>query len=105
DDEEHGVAGERQLSRGPANDRRRGSHVAHEAGLRGHASITIVSAIDPIALRRMILTESKRVNFGPMGSTLSIVDILAALYGGVLHAAPDDRDRDRFVLSKGHAAL
>jgi transketolase len=40
------------------------------------------------------------------GRRRSIVDILAALYGGVLHAAaPDDPDRDRFVLSKGHAAL
>jgi transketolase len=53
----------------------------------------------------MILTESKRVNVGHIGSSLSIVDILAALYGGVLRAAPDDPDRDRFVLSKGHAAL
>jgi transketolase len=57
-------------------------------------------------MRRMILTESKRVNVGHIGSSLSIVDILSALYGGVLRAdAPDDPDRDRFVLSKGHAAL
>jgi transketolase len=34
------------------------------------------------------------------------VDILAALYGDVLRiVSPDDPDRDRFVLSKGHAAL
>jgi len=56
-------------------------------------------------MRRMILTESKRVNVGHIGSSLSVVDVLAALYGGVLHAEPDDPDRDRFVLSKGHAAL
>jgi transketolase len=75
-------------------------------GFWRHASMAVVQAIDPIAMRRMILTESKRVNVGHIGSSLSIVDILAALYGGVLHAAaPDDPDRDRFVLSKGHAAL
>jgi transketolase len=35
-----------------------------------------------------------------------VADILAALYGGVLNiAAPADPDRDRFILSKGHAAL
>ena len=52
--------------------------------------MAFVHAIDPIAMRRMILTESQRVNVGHIGSSLSIVDILAALYGGVLHAdAPD----------------
>jgi len=40
-----------------------------------------------------------------VGSAMSVVDILVALYFDVLRiAAPDDPARDRFVLSKGHAA-
>lgn len=57
-------------------------------------------------IRRLILEQSKRANVGHIGSALSIADIMAALYAGPLRAArPDDPDRDRFVLSKGHAAL
>ena len=57
-------------------------------------------------MRPLILEESKRANVGHIGSALSIVDILAVLYGGVLRISkPDDPDRDRFILSKGHAAL
>lgn len=53
-----------------------------------------------------MLEEARRANVGHIGSCLSIADILAALYGGVLNpVSPDDPDRDRFVLSKGHAAL
>ena len=42
-----------------------------------------------------------------MGSCLSIADIVAVLYGGVLRIdgrRPDWDDRDRFIFSKGHAA-
>ena len=47
-----------------------------------------------------------RARVGHIGSSLSISGILAALYGGVLKAdEPDDPERDRFILSKGHAAL
>jgi len=57
-------------------------------------------------MRPLILEESKRANVGHIGSALSIVDILAVLYGGVLRISkPDDPDRDRFILSKGHASL
>ena len=62
--------------------------------------------IYPQHIRRIILDQSKRANVGHIGSALSVADIVAALYGGVLRIAdPDDPDRDRFVLSKGHAAL
>ncbi len=58
------------------------------------------------SIRRVILEQSKRANVGHIGSCLSVADIIAALYGGVLHVPePDDPDRDRFILSKGHAAL
>lgn len=41
-----------------------------------------------------------------VGAILSMADIVAVLYGDVLNvdpAAPDKPDRDRFILSKGHA--
>jgi transketolase len=57
-------------------------------------------------MRRIILTQSRRANVGHIGSCLCVVEILAAIYGGLLKASsPDDPDRDRFILSKGHAAL
>jgi transketolase len=57
-------------------------------------------------IRLAILTGSKQANVGHIGSALSVVEIIAALYGKVLRvAAPDDPERDRFILSKGHAAL
>lgn len=57
-------------------------------------------------IRRSIIEQSKRANVGHIGSCLSIADILAALYGEVLDLPSlDHPDRDRFVLSKGHAVL
>ena len=62
--------------------------------------------ISPNAIRRIILDQSMRAHVGHIGSALSIADIIAALYSNVLNiSSPDDPDRDRFVLSKGHAAL
>jgi len=58
------------------------------------------------ALRRVILEQSKRANVGHIGSALSVADVVAALYDRVLCIPdPNDADRDRFVLSKGHAVL
>jgi len=58
------------------------------------------------AIRRVILEQSKRAHVGHIGSCLSVADIIAALYGIILEVPdPDDPERDRFVLSKGHAAL
>jgi transketolase len=57
-------------------------------------------------VRRIILEQSKRANVGHIGSALSIADIIAALYDDVLRIeSADDASRDRFILSKGHAAL
>jgi transketolase len=62
--------------------------------------------MDPRRLRLLILEQSKRAHVGHVGSALSVADLLAALYGGILRVAnPADPDRDRFVLSKGHASL
>ena len=60
----------------------------------------------PVEIRRIILEQSKRANVGHIGSCLCVVEILTALYSHVLRVLTvDDPDRDRFVLSKGHAAL
>jgi transketolase len=43
-----------------------------------------------------------------LGGALSIVEILVALYGHIMNfnpEAPSDENRDRFILSKGHACL
>ena len=51
---------------------------------------------------RMIIGKGK----GHSGGALSMVDILTALYFGVMRLDPDDPhhpERDRFLLSKGHA--
>lgn len=57
-------------------------------------------------VRRIVLDQSRRAGVGHIGSALSVADIVAALYSGGLRAAsPRDAGRDRFVLSKGHAAL
>jgi len=57
-------------------------------------------------IRRIILSQSKRANVGHIGSALSIADVMAVLYNDTLRISqPEDPGRDRFVLSKGHAAL
>ena len=56
-------------------------------------------------MRRLILDQAHRARVGHVGSALSIVDILAALYGVIRARSPRDPDRDRVVLSKGHGAL
>ena len=58
------------------------------------------------AIRRIVIQQSKRAGVGHIGSALSVADIVAALYGGVLRIpAAGAPDRDRFVLAKGHAVL
>jgi transketolase len=61
--------------------------------------------ITPRALRRIVLEQAHRAGVGHIGSALSVVEILVALFSRVLRGEPGDPDRDRFVLSKGHAAL
>ena len=65
-----------------------------------------MNKISSYEIRKIILEQSKRANVGHIGSALSIADIVAALYGGILKISdPDELERDRFVLSKGHAGL
>jgi transketolase len=66
----------------------------------------VQAAISPRDMRRIILDQSKRAYVGHIGPCLCVVEILSALYSSVLRAnSPDDPDRDRFILSKGHAGL
>jgi transketolase len=57
-------------------------------------------------LRRWIVEQSLAANVGHVGSALSIVDIMAVLWEGTMRGpGTEAEDRDRFILSKGHAAL
>ena len=57
-------------------------------------------------VRRIVLEQSMRAGVGHIGSALSVADIVASLYADILDTTdPRDPDRDRFVLSKGHASL
>ncbi len=64
-----------------------------------------MSANHASLVRQLILEQSKRANLGHIGSALSIADIVAMLYDGVLRLDGPREDADRFVLSKGHAVL
>ncbi len=58
-------------------------------------------------LRRHIISMIATAGSGHPGGSLSAADILAALYFHVMRHRPQDphwSDRDRFILSKGHAA-
>jgi transketolase len=59
-------------------------------------------------LRLDVLDATTRVASGHVSSSYSCVEILTALYfGGILRYRPDEPawpERDRFILSKGHAA-
>ena len=58
-------------------------------------------------LRRHIISMTGKAGSGHPGGSLSAVEIVTALYFRVLRHKPQDpcwSDRDRFILSKGHAA-
>lgn len=59
-------------------------------------------------LRRDIIVSTTAAASGHPSTSLSMVEVLTALYfGGVLRYDPDnpkDPERDRFILSKGHGA-
>ena len=58
-------------------------------------------------IRGKVVEMSHKARAPHLGSGLSCVDILAAAYWGALRVNPQDPkqpERDRFILSKGHAA-
>lgn len=59
-----------------------------------------------LRLRRHVVRMCSHGGSAHVGSGLSIADIIAVLYGDILRvdpARPDWPERDRFILSKGHA--
>lgn len=57
-------------------------------------------------IRMHVLNMTSKGGSSHIGSSLSQADILAVLYGVVMNTKPDnpkDPERDRFILSKGHA--
>ncbi|MEZ4515666.1 MAG: hypothetical protein R3C44_02115 [Chloroflexota bacterium] len=61
-----------------------------------------------VEVRLDILDSTTRAGSGHPSSSFSAVEVVLALYfGGVLRYRPDDPhwpERDRFIMSKGHAA-
>lgn len=58
-------------------------------------------------LRRHIITMTATAGSGHPGGSLSAADIITALYFKIMHHDPHNpgwESRDRFILSKGHAA-
>lgn len=58
-------------------------------------------------IRRAVLRMTHQAKTSHIGSSYSMADLLAVLYGGILRVKPrepDWPDRDRFILSKGHGA-
>lgn len=60
-----------------------------------------------LVVRQDIIREVFHAGSGHPGGSLSCADIITALYFAVMHIDPENpkmENRDRFVLSKGHAA-
>jgi transketolase len=72
----------------------------------------IIKHIEQMAARMrkkaLALAFSAGSNGAHVGSGLSIIEIMAVLYGGVMKIDPKNprwEERDRFILSKGHGTL
>jgi transketolase len=73
---------------------------------------TVIQNIEAMAKRMrrnaLELALSAGNNGAHLGSGLSIIEIMAVLYGGIMKYRPDNPrwdGRDRFILSKGHGTL
>lgn len=59
-------------------------------------------------LRTLVLDAYTTAHRGHLGSYLSIIEIVRVLYDDILHVnprRPKMKDRDRFILSKGHGSV
>lgn len=68
--------------------------------------ITIEDRKLPNILRLKVLDMINKAGSSHVGSAFSIAEILTVLYSGALNISPDklnDSNRDRIILSKGHA--
>lgn len=77
-----------------------------------HPQVKLATDVDALSamaarLRGRVIEMSHKAKAAHLASSLSCCDILAAAYWSVLKIDPNnptDPDRDRFILSKGHAA-
>lgn len=61
-----------------------------------------------LALRRQVIRVFEHSQRGHLGATFSLIEIMRVLYDHILKydpGKPDWKDRDRFILSKGHGCL
>lgn len=73
-------------------------------GMIGNEDLTAIAT----SVRRAIVRAARESGGGHLGGDLSATDVLVALYFAVMRIRPEEPawpQRDRFVLSKGHAAL
>jgi transketolase len=85
------------------------SHERLRAIARGSDTGAAVEALRGFArdVRLADLAMIQRAGLGHIGGDFSVTDILVTLYGAVLNVdplKPQDPERDRFILSKGHTA-
>ena len=62
--------------------------------------------IKSIEYRQKVLKYIKKASAGHTGGSLSCIDILNVLYNEVMNVGPenfDDKERDRYIQSKGHS--
>lgn len=82
---------------------------ARRTRLTGADEAELAKSLQELAtdLRRTIIKMIHQAGMGHIGGDLSVVDILATLFGAVLAVDPQCPgwvNRDRFILSKGHCA-
>jgi transketolase len=90
---------------------------ASASGVKAEAFLSGMSETKPLSieelkaiakmLRRHIIAMTGRAGSGHPGGSLSAVEIVTSLYFGLLKHKPSEPqwpDRDRLILSKGHAA-
>jgi transketolase len=83
------------------------SKAAGEAALQKTPDLEVEIASAARFVRQHVIASIYRAGSGHPGGSLSCADVLAALFGAELNVWPNainDPARDRFVLSKGHAA-
>ena len=71
--------------------------------------VAVIKQLEEISkeIRRKIIEQIHSASSGHPGGALSIADILTVLYFNQMNInpeKPDDENRDRFILSKGHAS-
>jgi len=73
--------------------------------MQGNTKSLRETAVDA---RKLLLKAANHIGAGHVGGSLSEIEILTALYFSAMHVDPKNpawEDRDRFILSKGHASL